>query len=188
MRHDPRNFSLRRRRGTFAPAGGAAGGAKTAPERAGGNQHPAGAGFFGERGRASPSADGAGSGGEPGRATARGNAGCAVPGANLRGVSGIVPIAGRTSGGRTGRCGGISRGVFSVLRAILFPLHDFCGRSFGYVLSGATLLGFFWALWDEDRFTWQDRISQTYITAATPLMEPEAFEIPAGHWHRLAHK
>ena len=61
-------------------------------------------------------------------------------------------------------------------------------RSFGYVLSGATLLGFFWALWDEDRFTWQDRISQTYITAATPLMEPEAFEIPAGHRHRLAHK
>jgi len=46
----------------------------------------------------------------------------------------------------------------------------------------------FWALWDEDRFTWQDRISQTYITAATPLMEPEAFEIPAGHRHRLAHK
>jgi uncharacterized RDD family membrane protein YckC len=61
-------------------------------------------------------------------------------------------------------------------------------RSFGYVLSGATMLGFFWALWDEDRFTWQDRISQTYITAATPLMEPEAFEIPAGHRHRFAHK
>src|ERR1700678_596628 len=137
MRHDPRNFSLRRRRGTFAPAGGAAGGAKTAPERAGGNQHPAGAGFFGERGRASPSADGAGSGGEPGRATARGNAGCAVPGANLRGVSGIVPIAGRTSGGRTGRCGGISRGVFSVLRAILFPLDDFGGRNDGNATAGA---------------------------------------------------
>jgi uncharacterized RDD family membrane protein YckC len=61
-------------------------------------------------------------------------------------------------------------------------------RSFGYVLSGATMLGFFWALWDEDRFTWQDRISQTYITAATPIMEPEAFEIPAGHRHRFAHK
>jgi uncharacterized RDD family membrane protein YckC len=61
-------------------------------------------------------------------------------------------------------------------------------RSFGYVLSGATMLGFFWALWDEDRFTWQDRISQTYITGATPIMEPEAFEIPAGHRHRFAHK
>jgi uncharacterized RDD family membrane protein YckC len=43
-------------------------------------------------------------------------------------------------------------------------------RSFGYLLSGATLaLGFAWAWWDEDRFTWQDRISQTYVTAARPL-------------------
>jgi uncharacterized RDD family membrane protein YckC len=66
--------------------------------------------------------------------------------------------------------------------------HQLLWRSFGYVLSGATMLGFFWALWDEDRFTWQDRISQTYITAATPLMEPEAFEIPVGHRHRFAHK
>jgi uncharacterized RDD family membrane protein YckC len=61
-------------------------------------------------------------------------------------------------------------------------------RSFGYVLSGATILGFVWSLWDEDRFTWQDRISHTYITAATPFMEPEAFEIPAGQRHRFAHK
>lgn len=39
-------------------------------------------------------------------------------------------------------------------------------RSFGYLLSAATLgLGFLWALWDEDTLTWQDRISQTYITA-----------------------
>jgi uncharacterized RDD family membrane protein YckC len=43
-------------------------------------------------------------------------------------------------------------------------------RSFGYLLSGATLmLGFLWAFWDEDHFTWQDRISQTYITAAAPI-------------------
>jgi len=43
-------------------------------------------------------------------------------------------------------------------------------RSFGYLLSGATiLLGFLWALWDEDHFTWQDRISQTYVTAAMPV-------------------
>ena len=62
-------------------------------------------------------------------------------------------------------------------------------RSFGYILSGATILGFFWSLWDEDHFTWQDRISQTYITAATPIIEPEAFEIPAGHHRqRFAHK
>lgn len=38
-------------------------------------------------------------------------------------------------------------------------------RSFGYLVSAATaFLGFFWALWDEDRLTWQDRISQTYIS------------------------
>lgn len=43
-------------------------------------------------------------------------------------------------------------------------------RSFGYLLSGATLLmGFFWALWDEDHFTWQDRISHTYITSVMPF-------------------
>ena len=43
-------------------------------------------------------------------------------------------------------------------------------RSFGYIVSGSTLmLGFLWALWDEDHFTWQDRISQTYITAAEPV-------------------
>lgn len=40
-------------------------------------------------------------------------------------------------------------------------------RSFGYLLSAGTLLlGFLWALWDEDRLTWQDRISQTYVTHA----------------------
>ena len=40
-------------------------------------------------------------------------------------------------------------------------------RTFGYLLSAATLmLGFIWAVWDEDRFTWQDRMSQTYVTAA----------------------
>jgi uncharacterized RDD family membrane protein YckC len=49
-------------------------------------------------------------------------------------------------------------------------------RSFGYLVSaGTAALGFFWALWDEDHLTWQDRISQTYITAA-----PEDFlEHPA---------
>ena len=52
-------------------------------------------------------------------------------------------------------------------------------RSFGYLLSGATMmLGFVWSLWDEDRFTWQDRISQTYVTAATPVMEAQ--RIPGG--------
>jgi uncharacterized RDD family membrane protein YckC len=57
-------------------------------------------------------------------------------------------------------------------------------RTFGYLLSGATLtLGYLWALWDEDRFTWQDRISQTYITAAPPIREKEAYEVPAGRPH-----
>lgn len=51
-------------------------------------------------------------------------------------------------------------------------------RGFGYVLSGATLmLGFLWALWDEDSFTWQDRISQTYVTAANPLADPDPMEV-----------
>jgi uncharacterized RDD family membrane protein YckC len=62
-------------------------------------------------------------------------------------------------------------------------------RSFGYLLSGATmLLGFLWSLWDEDRFTWQDRISQTYITAATPVMEPGQFQVSPAQRHRFAHK
>jgi uncharacterized RDD family membrane protein YckC len=61
-------------------------------------------------------------------------------------------------------------------------------RSFGYVLSGATLmLGFVWALWDEDHFTWQDRISQTYITAAMPVAASDPFEVPSGR-HTFAHK
>lgn len=61
-------------------------------------------------------------------------------------------------------------------------------RSFGYLLSGATLMfGFLWALWDEDRFTWQDRISQTYITAAVPLTSFDTLGAYPGA-HRLAHK
>jgi uncharacterized RDD family membrane protein YckC len=51
-------------------------------------------------------------------------------------------------------------------------------RGFGYMLSGATLmLGFLWASWDEDTFTWQDRISQTYVTSSTPLSDPDPIEI-----------
>jgi len=54
-------------------------------------------------------------------------------------------------------------------------------RGFGYVLSGVTLmLGFLWAYWDEDAFTWQDRISQTYVTSSMPLSEPDAVEVSAG--------
>lgn len=40
-------------------------------------------------------------------------------------------------------------------------------RSFGYLISaGMCFLGFVWALWDDDRLCWQDRISQTYLTQA----------------------
>jgi len=61
-------------------------------------------------------------------------------------------------------------------------------RSFGYVLSGATLmLGFVWAWWDEDRFTWQDRISHTYITAANPLAPASSYEVQPRR-RALAHK
>jgi uncharacterized RDD family membrane protein YckC len=61
-------------------------------------------------------------------------------------------------------------------------------RTFGYLLSGATaMLGFAWAAWDEDRFTWQDRISQTYLTAAAPLVDLEPIEVPARR-RQFAHK
>ena len=52
------------------------------------------------------------------------------------------------------------------------------------LLLMATLL---WALWDEDHFTWQDRISQTYITAATPLVDSDPFDVRSAH-HTFAHK
>lgn len=39
-------------------------------------------------------------------------------------------------------------------------------RSFGYLISAGTcFLGFLWVLWDEDRLSWHDRISQTYLTS-----------------------
>ncbi len=61
-------------------------------------------------------------------------------------------------------------------------------RSFGYVLSGSTLLmGFLWSLWDEDHFTWQDRISQTYLTSATPLDNIETIDVSRSQ-HHFAHK
>jgi len=51
--------------------------------------------------------------------------------------------------------------------------HQLRWRSFGYLVSGGTaFLGFLWALWDEDNLTWQDRISQTYITSAPQADQP----------------
>jgi uncharacterized RDD family membrane protein YckC len=61
-------------------------------------------------------------------------------------------------------------------------------RNFGYLLSGATLmLGFVWSIWDEDRFTWHDRMSQTYITSAAPLAGLEPVEVPVRR-RQFAHK
>ena len=52
-------------------------------------------------------------------------------------------------------------------------------RSFGYLVSGGTaFLGFLWALWDEDHLTWQDRISQTYLTLAEHFAENEPVGVP----------
>jgi len=53
-------------------------------------------------------------------------------------------------------------------------------RSFGYLVSAGTMmLGFVWALWDEDQLSWHDRISQTCITtdaafASEPCGQPSA--------------
>jgi uncharacterized RDD family membrane protein YckC len=61
-------------------------------------------------------------------------------------------------------------------------------RAFAYLLSGgALMLGFLWALWDEDHFTWHDRISHTYVTAAAPLGQEDPFEV-APRRQTLAHK
>jgi uncharacterized RDD family membrane protein YckC len=53
-------------------------------------------------------------------------------------------------------------------------------RSFGYILSAATLLlGFFWTLLDEQGLSWHDRISQTYLVDEDELKHAR-WEIPAG--------
>ncbi len=50
-------------------------------------------------------------------------------------------------------------------------------RSLGYLVSGgACFLGFLWAFWDEDRLCWQDRTSQTYLTALAPTPEQQPAE------------
>jgi uncharacterized RDD family membrane protein YckC len=47
-------------------------------------------------------------------------------------------------------------------------------RSFGYVVSAGTMmLGFLWALWDEDHLCWHDRISQTYLTVTLHRAAPD---------------
>jgi uncharacterized RDD family membrane protein YckC len=47
-------------------------------------------------------------------------------------------------------------------------------RSAGYVLSAGTfLLGFLWAMWDEDSLTWHDRMSHTYLCSAQTFADVE---------------
>ena len=70
----------------------------------------------------------------------------------------------------------------------LASMRQLCWRSFGYALSGGTLLlGFLWSVWDEDHLTWQDRISHTYLTSAEPIAGVEPFEA-ASRRHTFAHK
>jgi len=58
-------------------------------------------------------------------------------------------------------------------------------RSFGYLVSGATLfLGFFWTLWDDDQLSWHDRISQTYLTRASA----SGASLEEAHSHTLTPK
>jgi uncharacterized RDD family membrane protein YckC len=48
-------------------------------------------------------------------------------------------------------------------------------RSAGYMLSaGMCLIGFLWALWDEDQLTWHDRLSKTYLSSAQTYAEVES--------------
>jgi len=47
-------------------------------------------------------------------------------------------------------------------------------RSAGYMLSaGMGLIGFLWAVWDEDQLTWHDRLSKTYLSSAQTYAEIE---------------
>lgn len=68
------------------------------------------------------------------------------------------------------------RGLYIVrLDGTLPDTRQLLWRSFGYILSGGTLmLGFLWSVWDEDRFTWHDRISHTFLTATTPLNDEQS--------------
>ena len=63
-------------------------------------------------------------------------------------------------------------------------------RSFGYLVSGGALaLGFLWSLWDEDQFTWHDRISRTYVTSAEPLgLSDPSGPLEGSAVRQMAHK
>ena len=70
------------------------------------------------------------------------------------------------------------RGLYVVrLDGRLADTRQLLWRSFGYLLSaGALTMGFVWALWDDDQFTWHDRISHTYLTDTLPLDLADSLE------------
>ncbi len=70
------------------------------------------------------------------------------------------------------------RGLYVVrLDGRLADTRQLLWRSFAYLISaGALMMGFLWALWDDDRFTWHDRMSHTYVTEALPLDLADAIE------------
>lgn len=79
--------------------------------------------------------------------------------------------------------GGITPGMrIARLRVVSFDGNpptpgQLLWRSLGYLVSGgAAFLGFLWALWDEDRLCWQDRASQTYLTALASVSEHQPAE------------
>jgi uncharacterized RDD family membrane protein YckC len=81
--------------------------------------------------------------------------------------------------------GGITPGMrIARLRVVSFDGNpptpkQLLWRSLGYLVAGgAVLLGFLWALWDEDRLSWQDRASQTYLTSLPPLPDHRPAEAP----------
>jgi uncharacterized RDD family membrane protein YckC len=92
--------------------------------------------------------------------------------------------------------GGATPGMmFTGLRVVSFEGESptparLLWRSFGYLISGVTaLLGFCWALADEDRLTWHDRISQTYIAQinVVPVTSADTLAQPGQHWEHPTH-
>jgi uncharacterized RDD family membrane protein YckC/uncharacterized Zn finger protein (UPF0148 family) len=81
------------------------------------------------------------------------------------------------------------RGLYVVrLDGRLAETRQLLWRTFGYLLSGgALMMGFLWALWDDDRFTWHDRMSHTYVTETLPLDLSESIEMAEAQ-QTFAHK
>jgi uncharacterized RDD family membrane protein YckC len=88
-----------------------------------------------------------------------------------------------------GLFGGVTPGMMMRgLRVVSFDggtptARQLTWRSIGYLASAApALLGFFWALWDDDHLSWQDRLSHTYVTAAAgeSLIDAGA-QVPPAH-------